>query len=72
MSDVTQFCVRCGRGDRTLAAKSVDRGHTGLRPRGVGAGNGSQVLNASMLTVLRLISLSVGLKQRTCRFANGD
>ena len=41
-----------------------------LRPRGRGAtGNGSQVLTASMLTVLRLISSSVGLKQRACRYA---
>ena len=33
-----------------------------LRPRGGGgSGNGSQVLTASMLTVFRLISLSVGL-----------
>ena len=32
-----------------------------LRPRGGGLDNGSQVLTASMLTVIRLISLSVGL-----------
>ena len=32
---------------------------TGLRPRRVRAGNGSQVFAASMLTVLRLISLTV-------------
>ena len=37
--------------------------------RGGGAGSGSQVLTASLLTVLRFISLSVGLKQRTCRSA---
>ena len=37
--------------------------------RGGGVGNGSQVLTESMLTVLRLISLSVGLKRRTFRSA---
>ena len=59
VNDVMQFCVCCGRGDRTLAAKSVDRGY--LAAAGRGSDNGSQVLTASMLTVFRLISLSVGL-----------
>ena len=47
---------------KTLAAKSVDQGHTGLRPHWAGGrGNGTQVFSASVLTVLQLISLSVGL-----------
>ena len=33
-----QFCECCGRVDRTLAVKSAERGHTGLRPRGGGSG----------------------------------
>ena len=58
VNDVTQFCVCSDRGNRTLAAKSVGRGH-GLAATGE-AGNGSQVFTAaSMLTVLRLISLTV-------------
>ena len=69
VNDVMQFCVRCGRRDRTLAAK-VRRSGSILRPRGGGRiMAGRQGRNASMLTVFRLISLSVGLKQRTCRSA---
>ena len=50
---------------RTLTTKSVGRGKTllldhGLAPVG-GAGNGSQVFTASMLTVFRLFSLTVAL-----------
>ena len=60
VKDVMQLCVCCGRGDRTLAAKSIDRGYLAAAGSG-GSGNGSQVLTASMLTVFRLISLSVGL-----------
>ena len=46
-----------------MAAKSVDRDHTGMRPRG--GSNRSQVFTASMLTVLRIIRLSVGLAAGT-------
>ena len=62
------MCVVDDEIELTLAAKSVDRGHLAAAGRG-GAGNGSYVLNASILTVFRLISLSVGLWQRTRRSA---
>ena len=58
-NNVTQFCVCCGRGARTLASKSVGRGH-GLVAVEEGSGNGSQVFTASM-TILWLISLTVAL-----------
>ena len=58
VSDVTQFCVCCGRGDRTLTIKSIGWGHG---PATTGAGNRSRVFAASMLTVLRPINLSVAL-----------
>ena len=68
--DVTQFCVCCGRGARTLAAKSVGRGKTllllghGLAAEG---GNWNQVFTASMLTVLQLISLRFALAASSAR-----
>ena len=51
-----------------MATKSVGRGH-GLATagRGVVAGNGSQVFTTSMLTVLRLNSLTVALAAGSAR-----
>jgi hypothetical protein len=49
-------CVSCGRVVRTLATKSVSRGH-----RLEGAGIGSLAFTGSMLTVFRLISVNVAL-----------
>ena len=72
--DVTQSCACCDQA-RTLTAKSVARGRpcccraTGLWPLG---GNGSQVFPASMLTVLRRISLTVALAAGSARAAGLD
>ena len=72
VNDVTQLCVCCGRGTRTLTTKSVGRGKT-LLLLGHGlaaaerAGNGSQVFTASMLTVLRVINLTVALAGGSAR-----
>ena len=59
VNDVMQFCVCCGRGDRTLAAKSVDRGYLAATGRG-GSGNRSLVLTAFMLIIFRLLVYSLG------------
>ena len=55
-----------------MAAKSIDWVHMDLQPQGAGVvGNGSQVFTASMLTVLQLISLSVGLAAGTQVYMRG-
>ena len=64
MTSRSSVCVVVEELELRLPSQSV--GVTGLRPRGVGeggAGNGSQVLTASKLTVLRLISLTAALAE---------
>ena len=74
--DVTQFCVCCGRGDLNLTARSVSRSVGGryccrwatlLVAAGDGAGNGSRVFTASILTLLRVIGLTVALAAVSAR-----
>ena len=65
VDDVTQLCVRCGRGAQTWNTKSVGRGRhcccwvTDLPWRGLD--NESRVFTASMLTVIRPFVLTVAL-----------
>ena len=75
VNDDTQFCACCGWA-RTLTAKAVGRGRDcycwamGLRRRG--ADNGSQVFTSSMLTALRLISLTVAFAAGSARASGLD
>ena len=63
-----QFCVRCGRGDRTLAAKSVDRGH--LAALGRGAGNdresGAQCVYVNCISAYQFIHWAIAADPQVC------
>ena len=65
VKDVMQFCVD---EEIELWPPSPSFGVI-LRPRGGGSGNGRQELTASMVTVFRLIRLSVGLYMEVCIYS---